>query len=55
MIAYYWDESLPLEQRLAKATAPLAWPQLGEAGDSLDTGARGQLKLLQGVTDRRPR
>src|SRR5579864_5154034 len=29
MIAYYWDESLPLEQRLAKATAPLAWPQLG--------------------------
>jgi NAD(P)-dependent dehydrogenase (short-subunit alcohol dehydrogenase family) len=29
MIAYYWDESLPLEERLAKATAPIAWPQLG--------------------------
>jgi 3-oxoacyl-[acyl-carrier protein] reductase len=29
MIAYFWDETLPLEDRLAKATAPLAWPQLG--------------------------
>jgi len=29
MIAYYWDEALSLEDRLAKATAPLAWPQLG--------------------------
>ncbi len=29
VIAYYWDEALPLEQRLAKAAAPLAWPQLG--------------------------
>lgn len=29
MIAYYWDESLPLEERLAKSTAPIAWPQLG--------------------------
>ncbi len=29
VIAYYWDESLPLEERLAKATAPIAWPQLG--------------------------
>ena len=28
-IAYYWDESLPLEQRLEKAGAPAAWPQLG--------------------------
>lgn len=29
MIACYWDEALPLEDRLARATAPLAWPQLG--------------------------
>jgi len=30
LIAYYWDESLPLADRLAKATAPLAWQQLGK-------------------------
>ncbi len=29
LIAYYWDEHLPLEERLAKASAPAAWPQLG--------------------------
>ena len=29
-IAYHWDESLPLEQRLEKAGAPVAWPQLGK-------------------------
>ena len=28
-IAYYWDEDLPIEQRLEKAGAPAAWPQLG--------------------------
>ena len=28
-IAYHWDESLPLEERLEKAGAPAAWPQLG--------------------------
>lgn len=28
-IAYFWDESLPLEARLEKASAPAAWPQLG--------------------------
>ena len=28
-IAYLWDESLPIEQRLEKAGAPAAWPQLG--------------------------
>lgn len=28
-IAYYWDESLPLEERLEKSGAPAAWPQLG--------------------------
>lgn len=27
--ASYWDESLPLGDRLAKASAPAAWPQLG--------------------------
>ena len=28
-IANDWDESLPIEQRLEKAGAPAAWPQLG--------------------------
>lgn len=28
-IARNWDESLPLEERLEKAGAPAAWPQLG--------------------------
>ncbi len=30
IIAYYWDESLPIEERLEKAAAPAAWPQLGK-------------------------
>ena len=29
IIAYYWDESLPLQERLEKCSAPAAWPQLG--------------------------
>jgi NAD(P)-dependent dehydrogenase (short-subunit alcohol dehydrogenase family) len=29
VIAYNWDERLPPNQRLAKASAPAAWPQLG--------------------------
>ena len=29
LIAYNWDEDLPIEKRLAKACAPAAWPQLG--------------------------
>ncbi|MBM3222480.1 MAG: SDR family NAD(P)-dependent oxidoreductase [Candidatus Tectomicrobia bacterium] len=29
IIAYFWDENLPLAERLAKASAPAAWPQLG--------------------------
>ena len=29
-IAYDWDESLPLEERIEKAGAPAAWPQLGQ-------------------------
>ena len=28
-IGYHWDEALPLEERLEKAAAPAAWPQLG--------------------------
>ena len=30
IIAYYWDDSLPLEERLEKCSAPAAWPQLGQ-------------------------
>lgn len=29
LIAYYWDERLPLKDRLERASAPAAWPQLG--------------------------
>ncbi len=29
LIAQFWDEELPIEERLAKAAAPAAWPQLG--------------------------
>ena len=29
LIAYYWDESLPIQERLEKCGAPAAWPQLG--------------------------
>ena len=29
-IAVDWDEDLPLEERLRKAGAPAAWPQLGQ-------------------------
>jgi NAD(P)-dependent dehydrogenase (short-subunit alcohol dehydrogenase family) len=30
IIAYHWDERLPLAERLTKASAPAAWPQLGK-------------------------
>ena len=33
-IAHNWDESLPLEERLEKAGAPAAWPQLGRQARS---------------------
>ena len=36
IIAYYWDESLPLEERLEKCSAPAAWPQLGRQAIRLD-------------------
>ena len=29
IIGYFWDESLPIEERLEKASWPAAWPQLG--------------------------
>lgn len=29
IISYYWDESLPIDERLEKASWPAAWPQLG--------------------------
>jgi NAD(P)-dependent dehydrogenase (short-subunit alcohol dehydrogenase family) len=29
IIAYYWDERLPIAERLQRASAPAAWPQLG--------------------------
>src|SRR5215510_117740 len=29
IIAYFWDEHMPLAERLQKASAPAAWPQLG--------------------------
>jgi NAD(P)-dependent dehydrogenase (short-subunit alcohol dehydrogenase family) len=29
IIAYYWDENVPIEERLEKSCAPAAWPQLG--------------------------
>jgi hypothetical protein len=31
LIAQFWDTSLPLEERLEKATTWAAWPQLGPA------------------------
>ena len=36
IIAYYWDESLPLEERLERCSAPAAWPQLGRQAIRLD-------------------
>jgi 3-oxoacyl-[acyl-carrier protein] reductase len=29
IIAYFWDERVPIEERLQTASAPAAWPQLG--------------------------
>lgn len=28
-----WDEALPIEQRLERAAAPIAWPQLGRSAE----------------------
>jgi len=35
-IGYYWDESLPIKERLEKSGAPAAWPQLGSQAIRLD-------------------
>ena len=37
IIAYNWDDSLPLEDRLEKCSAPAAWPQLGRQAIRLNT------------------
>ena len=29
IIAYHWDEGLPIKERLEKSSAPAAWPQVG--------------------------
>ena len=29
IIAYFWDERVPIAERLQHASAPAAWPQLG--------------------------
>ena len=36
IIAYYWDDSLPLDERLERCSAPAAWPQLGRQAIRLD-------------------
>ena len=36
IIGYYWDDSLPLAERLEKCSAPAAWPQLGRQGIRLN-------------------
>ena len=41
IIAYYWDESLPLSERLEKCGAPAAWPQLGLQAVHPDWFGRG--------------
>ena len=41
IIAYHWDETLPLEERLEKCSAPAAWPQLGLQAIHPDWFGRG--------------
>ena len=40
IIAHFWDESLPLEERLERASAPAAWPQLGR--QAIHPGTQGE-------------
>ena len=35
-IGYYWDDSLPITERLEKSSAPAAWPQLGSQAIRLE-------------------
>jgi len=37
IVARFWDETLPIEQRLAKASAPAGWADLAQAA----TASRG--------------
>ena len=39
-IGYNWDEVLPLAERLEKAAAPAAWPQLGAQAIRLDANQK---------------
>ena len=39
-IGYNWDEELPLAERLEKAAAPAAWPQLGAQAIRLDANQK---------------
>ena len=39
-IGYNWDEDLPLAERLEKAAAPAAWPQLGAQAIRLDANQK---------------
>lgn len=41
IIAYYWDDALPLAERLEKCSAPAAWPQLGLQAVHPDWFGRG--------------
>lgn len=41
IIAYHWDETLPLAERLEKCGAPAAWPQLGLQAVHPDWFGRG--------------
>lgn len=41
IIAYYWDDALPLAERLERCGAPAAWPQLGLQAVHPDWFGRG--------------
>ena len=41
IIAYHWDDALPLEERLERCSAPAAWPQLGLQAVHPDWFGRG--------------
>jgi hypothetical protein len=41
IIAEFWDDSLPIGERLEKAGAPAAWPQLGNRFARAQTGRAG--------------
>ena len=51
LIAYHWDERLPLDERLAKASAPAAWPQLGRQAISPERVKEGATQCLESLRD----